>query len=197
MVNIGCGTGLSTLVWKDAADKIIGVEPSDDMIAMAITNAEHVQNIEFVHSFSDNIGLSDSIADIVTCSQSLHWMEPVSTLQEIARLLKPGGIFAAYDYDGSPVCGTNIELACQILFDKVSSIEDNHAEYKQTFIRYPKNQHLANIRNSGYFKFAREIVFANITRPPKNNIILLVFLPSGFVCVPDIRMYAIVLILAG
>ena len=38
-------------------------------------------------------------ADIVTCSQSFHWMEPEPTLAEIARILRPGGVFAAYDYD--------------------------------------------------------------------------------------------------
>jgi len=161
VVDIGCGTGLSTLVWKDVADKVIGVEPSEDMIAQATVNAEGIQNIEFVRAFSDNTGLDSGIADIVTCSQSFHWMEPESTLREIDRLLKSGGLFAAYDYDGLTVCGTDVDLANQTLFNKIASIEDNHMEYKEAFIRYPKERHLENIRNSGYFKYAREIVFAN------------------------------------
>ncbi|MCL2014555.1 MAG: methyltransferase domain-containing protein, partial [Oscillospiraceae bacterium] len=57
VVDMGCGTGLSTLVWKNAADKIIGVEPSEDMIAHAIANAENTKNIEFIRAFSDKTGL--------------------------------------------------------------------------------------------------------------------------------------------
>ena len=32
-------------------------------------------------------GLPDAFADVVVCSQSFHWMEPESTLQEIGRIL--------------------------------------------------------------------------------------------------------------
>jgi len=157
VVDIGCGTGLSTLVWKDAADKIIGVEPNEDMINQAIESAEGYGNIEFVRAFSDNTGLDWSSADIVTCSQSFHWMEPESTLREINRLLKPGGVFAAYDCDWPPVCDADLDSAYQVLDDYFDEIEDSISEYK----KYPKNRHLENIRQSGYFKYAREIVFAN------------------------------------
>jgi len=161
VVDMGCGTGLSTFIWHGTADKIIGVEPSEDMIAQAIDGAKRVPNVEFVRAFSDNTGLESGMTDIVTCSQSFHWMEPVSTLREVNRLLKPGGVFAAYDYDGSPVCGTEVELAQQALFENVSLIENDRAEHKETFTRYPKESHLENIWKSGHFRFAREIVFAN------------------------------------
>ncbi|MDD4493644.1 MAG: class I SAM-dependent methyltransferase [Eubacteriales bacterium] len=161
VVDIGCGTGLSTLVWKDAADKIIGVEPSEDMIAYAIANAKDTKNIEFIRAFSDNTGLDAGLADIVTCSQSFHWMEPESTLREVARLLKPGGIFAVYDCDWPPICNASVEAAYQALDDRVDEIEAVDSEYKEAFIQYPKGQHLENIRKSGHFGYTREIVFAN------------------------------------
>jgi len=37
--------------------------------------------------------------------QAMHWMEPVSTLAEVARLLRPGGAFAAIDCDWPPSVG--------------------------------------------------------------------------------------------
>ncbi|MBV8225541.1 MAG: hypothetical protein JO232_10170 [Verrucomicrobia bacterium] len=40
---------------------------------------------------------------MITASQSFHWMEPVSTLHEVARILRAGGVFAAYDCDWPPV----------------------------------------------------------------------------------------------
>ena len=35
----------------------------------------------------------------MTCAQSLHHVEPEGTLAEIGRILRVGGVFAAYDYD--------------------------------------------------------------------------------------------------
>jgi hypothetical protein len=32
-----------------------------------------------------------------TVSQAFHWMDPTATLAEIARILRPGGLFAVYD----------------------------------------------------------------------------------------------------
>lgn len=161
VVDIGCGTGLSTLVWKDTSQKIIGVEPSDDMRNIALNNSKNYSNIDYVKAFSDNTGLPDEIADIITCSQSFHWMEPVSTLREVNRLLKPGGVFTAYDCDWPPVCSVQVEMAYKKLLTKAQKIESENSKYSDSFIRYPKEQHLSNIKRSGFFRYAREIVFAN------------------------------------
>src|SRR6266498_5053515 len=37
-------------------------------------------------------------ADLVTASQSLQWMRPERALPEIGRILRPGGVFCAYEY---------------------------------------------------------------------------------------------------
>jgi len=162
VVDMGCGTGLSTLVWRNAAHRIIGVEPNDDMRAVAVINADGIKNIEFINAFSDNTGLESGIADILTCSQSFHWMEPASTLCEINRLLKPGGIFAAYDCDWPPVCASrDVESAYIKLIERERRIESDAPGYKSNFIHYPKNRHLENIQKSNYFGYTREIVFSN------------------------------------
>src|SRR4051794_19046780 len=58
-------------------------------------------------------GLPDGCADIVTAAQSLHWMEPTATLAEIARILRPGGLFAAYDYDWPPTLHWELDRLAQ------------------------------------------------------------------------------------
>lgn len=161
VVDLGCGTGLSTLVWQDAAEKVIGVEPSDDMRAVAVARAAGCANIEFIKAFADCTGLPGGGADIVTCSQSFHWMEPTATLAEVSRLLRPGGIFAAYDCDWPPVCSLRVETAYEALLGKVRQIESADRKYKDAFIRYPKEQHLGNIKACGHFKYAREVLFMN------------------------------------
>ena len=161
VVDLGCGTGLSTLVWKGKARRVIGVDPSDDMRALAAARTAGCPGFEYVRAFSDCVPLPDGVADVVTCSQSFHWMEPVYTLAEVNRLLAPGGVFAAFDCDWPPVCSARVEMAYDVLLGKVKEIEGSEDAYKDAFIRYPKDRHLANIRASGHFSYAREVVFMN------------------------------------
>jgi SAM-dependent methyltransferase len=97
VVDLGSGTGLSTRFWAERADAVVGVEPNPEMRRYAdrVTGGD---NIRYVDGSGERTGLSDGCADIVTCAQSLHWMEPGATLAEVARILRPGGVFAAYNY---------------------------------------------------------------------------------------------------
>lgn len=91
VADIGCGTGLSTFLWNDVADRVIGIEPNPDMLGKAIdklSRLEEPQSITFVQGYSNQLPLASDSVDIVTCSQSFHWMDPESTLQEISRVLK-------------------------------------------------------------------------------------------------------------
>src|SRR4029079_14729960 len=88
----------------------IGVEPNAAMVEVA-RNATDTSNVRFVHAFAQDTGLPGRDADLVTCSQSLHWMEPEPTFAEAARLLRSGGVFAAYDYDLPPTCSWEAEAA--------------------------------------------------------------------------------------
>ncbi len=157
IVDLGCGTGLSTLAWKNKCDNIIGIEPSLDMLSIA--KEKSTSKIHFKRAYANNTGLSDNCADIVVCSQSFHWMNPVDTLSEINRILKPGGIFATIDCDWPPVCNWRAEVAYDILLNKIRIIEEENPSIYKTFHRWNKSKHLENIRESGYFKYFREIIF--------------------------------------
>ncbi|OPJ58644.1 class I SAM-dependent methyltransferase [Clostridium chromiireducens] len=161
VIDLGCGTGLSTRIWSDVSKKVIGIEPSDDMIKIAIEQALDLNNVKFVSAFSDNTGLNDSSVDIVTCSQSFHWMNPETTLNEVSRILKDGGVFAVYDCDWPPVCNWEAELEYNKLFEKVNEIESTYEGIKDSFVRWDKENHLSNIKNSNKFRYVREIVFSN------------------------------------
>ena len=47
------------------------------------------------------------------------------------------------------------------LYNKISDIEKNVEEISGTFMRYSKDNHLSNIRDSGYFRYSRELLFSN------------------------------------
>ncbi|CAH1203716.1 2-methoxy-6-polyprenyl-1,4-benzoquinol methylase, mitochondrial [Paenibacillus allorhizoplanae] len=164
VVDVGCGTGLSSFLWLNDAERIIGVEPSDDMRAVALAKWENMNKpevIQFVKGLSHELDLPSNSTDVVTCSQSFHWMEPQSTLREFARILRPGGVFAAYDCDWPPVIDWEIEQQ----YTKLTSLGDKRAaqlapKHEQAH-KWNKDEHLKQIQSSGLFRYAREIVFHN------------------------------------
>ena len=146
-------------MWQNVCKNIIGIEPSEDMISVA--NKKANVSIRFVKAFSENTGLPDKCADVVVCSQSFHWLEPRATLAEANRILRDPGIFATVDCDWPPLATWKAEKEYMRLYSKVKKIEANIPEIKETFVRYPKDKHLKNIAESGYFTYSREPLFSN------------------------------------
>jgi SAM-dependent methyltransferase len=60
--------------------------------------ATEVTNVRYVGASVYETGLPDGSADLVTAAQSLQWMALDRVLPEIARILRPGGVFCAYNY---------------------------------------------------------------------------------------------------
>jgi ubiquinone/menaquinone biosynthesis C-methylase UbiE len=155
VVDLGTGTGLSARAWSELADRIVGVEANDAMVAEArrVTSAP---NVEYASGYAHETGLEDRSADIVTCSQSLHWMEPEPTFAEAARILRPGGVFAAYDYDPAPL----VEPEVDAYYDEYLRRRREARERRGIPAggdRWPKREHLDRIRASGRFRHCREI----------------------------------------
>jgi len=166
VVDLGSGTGLSTRPWAERADQVIGVEASPEMReqAEAATTAE---NVRFVQAYAQATGLPDDEADLVTCSQALHWMEPEPTFAEAARLLRPGGVFAAYDYDWPPVVNWEVEAAFEEVLRRVRAGRRPNGGP----MRFSKEGHLDRIKGSGHFRYAREIVFHSRDRADAQRIV--------------------------
>src|SRR5262245_10726617 len=97
VVDLGCGTGLSTRLWAERAERVVGVEPSDAMREFA-ERSTTAANVGYLGASAYATGLPDGCADLVTASQSLHWMRPEAVFPEIGRLLRPGGVLCAYVY---------------------------------------------------------------------------------------------------
>jgi SAM-dependent methyltransferase len=152
VVDLGSGTGLSTRAWADRADEVVGIEASPQMRKRAEERTS-ADNVRFVQAYAQETGLPDGAVDIVTCSQSFHWMEPVATLAEVARILRPGGVFAAYDYDWPPVVHPDVEAAFEELVRRLGMRRALKGQPRHT-----KDLHLDRMRESGHFRFVREVV---------------------------------------
>ena len=66
-------------MWAEHADTVIGIEPNDDMRERA-SAANAAERVRYVAGTSYETGLDSDSVNIVTCSQSFHWMEPRKTL---------------------------------------------------------------------------------------------------------------------
>ena len=98
IIDIGCGTGrllrAVSARWPEA--QLFGVDPAEQMISEA--NRLN-PNATFRLAAAESLPFSDGIADIVLSSLSFHhWADQAKGLQEVARVLRPGGFFCLADH---------------------------------------------------------------------------------------------------
>ncbi len=158
VVDLGSGSGLSTLIWTRCAGEVVGVEPNADMRAEAERGALNsgAGIVRFIGGLSTATGLPDRYADIVTCSQSLHWMEPEGTFAEVARILRDGGVFAAYDCEWPPTLNAEAEQAYNACRAKAEALERSLRPAPEVH-QWNKGGHLQRIMQSGRFRYVKEV----------------------------------------
>jgi SAM-dependent methyltransferase len=93
LVDVGCGTGISARQFAARGVPVLGVEPNADMRARAEAEGgpPGAPVPRYRAGRAEATGLPDGAADVVLAAQAFHWFEPVSTLREFHRVLKPGG----------------------------------------------------------------------------------------------------------
>jgi ubiquinone/menaquinone biosynthesis C-methylase UbiE len=155
VVDLGAGTGLSTILWAGHAVRVIGIEPLEEMRRVAMS-ASCAPGVEYQPAVAHDTGMPDGAADVVTCSQSFHHMEPDATLAEIERILRPGGVFAAYDYDVPPVVRPDVEQAFFALEERIGELGRRHGLGADAS-RGEKDAHARRMRESG-FRHVREVL---------------------------------------
>jgi len=159
VVDLGSGTGLSTFIWAERAKAVLGIELNDDMLQVASKKLHTLPlntPISFQQGPASQTGLPAECADIVTCSQSFHWMEPVTTLAEIVRILRPGGVFAAYDYEWPPTLDWRAEIAFNTFIDHAWAIKEQRGIVENYQI-WPQNRQLQPLLASGHFRYIKEL----------------------------------------
>lgn len=174
VVDLGSGTGLSTRYWADKAEQVIGVEPTLDMRKQAEGQTE-AANVTYREGFSHQTGLPDACAQIVTCSQSLHWMEPQATFEEARRILVPGGVFAAFDYDWPPTTSHwEADATYEVCSHQVHAAEEKY-QIARGLRHWKKHEHLSRMSASRCFRYVKEIVVHQVETGNAERLIGLLF----------------------
>jgi SAM-dependent methyltransferase len=91
VVDLGAGTGKLTRSLVALGHRVTAVEPLPEMIAHLLAA---VPGVTAVQGEAEAIPLEAESADVVVAAQAFHWFDHGSALQEIARVLRPGGWIA-------------------------------------------------------------------------------------------------------
>jgi ubiquinone/menaquinone biosynthesis C-methylase UbiE len=108
VLDIGCGTGaaLRAAAATVSRGRLIGVDPTAEMIAAAREKADQSpdpERFEFHRAGASALPLPDDTASVVWAINSLHfWPDVALGLSEVRRALKPGGrlLVTAEEVDG-------------------------------------------------------------------------------------------------
>lgn len=151
-VDVGCGNGQSTLPLCKYFKHVIGYDVSSQQIEHA---SKDNKKLTFKVGPAENLSfLNDNSVDLVIAFQAVHWFDMETFYKEVTRVLKYGGVFAAYGY-GIP----SLDLA------------EAHEEYKrfysETVLPYIDQQSvLVNIQHYRNISFP----FENVQRIENNEV---------------------------
>jgi ubiquinone/menaquinone biosynthesis C-methylase UbiE len=93
LLDVACGTGLSTEALLDIAYQVYGTDASAEMIGLA----RHPEKIKYAVSFAEQQPFPDNTFDLITVCSGVHWFDIDAFLQEAARILLSQGWLILYD----------------------------------------------------------------------------------------------------
>jgi ubiquinone/menaquinone biosynthesis C-methylase UbiE len=103
VVDIGCGPGYLVIALAKSFPHlhITGVDIATEVVQLATRNVLHLglgEQVEFRQGDVQDLPFEDNFVDFAVSTLSLHhWSEPKRALDEIHRILKPGGQFLIFD----------------------------------------------------------------------------------------------------
>lgn len=88
VLDVGCGTGLLSSLMKNQGNDVCGIDISEVALKKAELRGIKVK----LGNIDNNLPFDDDIFDVVVCSEVIeHLFNPIESLEEIQRVLKPEG----------------------------------------------------------------------------------------------------------
>ncbi len=95
VLDLGCAGGFMAEALTSSGANVIGIDPAAQAIAAATAHAKHMDYaIQYDVGIGENLPYPDNYFDAIVCVDVLeHVTDLTKVLAEIARVLKPGGLF--------------------------------------------------------------------------------------------------------
>ena len=97
------GNGQAAVDLARRFDRVVATDASPEQIAHAVP----VANVEYRVAPAEASGLPRASVDLTTVAQALHWLDPARFYEEVQRVVRSGGVLAAWSY-GSCTAGADI-----------------------------------------------------------------------------------------
>ncbi len=98
VADLGCGTGPVTAALAPFVGRVIAIDGSPEMLAAARSRLAEFPNVDLRHADLESVPIDDSEADAATLILVLHHLpDPARVLEEVARILRPGGKLLVLD----------------------------------------------------------------------------------------------------
>ncbi|XP_023221729.1 putative methyltransferase DDB_G0268948 [Centruroides sculpturatus] len=97
VLDVGCGTGQSSIVWKPYFRNITGCDISSAQIEEARKKSSF-ENVNFIICPSEKIPFPDNSVQMISVVTALHWFDIEEFFKEAKRLLIRNGVLAVQNY---------------------------------------------------------------------------------------------------
>lgn len=94
VLDLGCGTGISSALFVSEGYSVTGVEPNAEMRRMAEATLGASSLFQLVDGRAESVPLPDSSVELVVVAQAFHWFERAAFRLEAQRLLVDNGTLA-------------------------------------------------------------------------------------------------------
>ena len=119
--DIGAGTGIMTRLILDAGHEVVAVEP-DALMRRRLSDTTPAARA--VDGSAESMPLADGSLDGAVAAQAYHWFDRDRAHAELARVIRPGGVFAAIwnDRDDTAPGSTTIPGSSRVTADRTGLV---------------------------------------------------------------------------
>lgn len=111
-----CGSGQASFPLARHFQRVVATDASEAQISAAPTSEP---KIEWRVAAAEESGLEPRSVDLITVAQALHWFDLGRFYPEARRVLREGGVLAAWSYGMNEVQGAEVNSLVQHFYSKI------------------------------------------------------------------------------
>lgn len=119
VVDLAAGTGLQTRGLNRRGARLVAVDPDIGMLRRLTAISPQ---IPAVVARGEDLPLRAEVADLVVCATAWHWLDTGAALEQIRRVLRPGGYLALWWANHRWGDGIDWEDAQSAVFDRWETV---------------------------------------------------------------------------